>query len=255
MERLVFDIGMHCGDDTAFYLARGFKVIALEANPLLCADVSSRFHTEIQDGRLVIVQKALWEKAGEELTFHMSRANSTWSSLDSWRAEKGGSDGSDPTPVSTTTLDELLKEYGIPHYIKCDIEGADHHLCDQLLLSSTKPDFISVEGTSIELMAQLLSSGYDKFQLVNQSKIKRFPGSRKLSAVYGEMEYQFSGHSSGPFGFDLDADRWITFKDAAFQWLKFSELKKLDPDLALDSWFDFHATTKKTLKRQRLASD
>lgn len=125
-------------------------------------------------------------------------------------------------------------------------------MCEQLLHSDLRPEFVSVEGTSIELMAHLLSSGYNKFQLVNQSKVKRFASVRKLSATYGEMEYKFSGHSSGPFGFDLDPNRWIKFSDAAFQWLKYSELKKMDPDITLDSWFDFHATTDKTLEKHSL---
>ena len=34
--KVIFDLGMHNGDDTAFYLSRGFNVVALEANPALC---------------------------------------------------------------------------------------------------------------------------------------------------------------------------------------------------------------------------
>ena len=32
---LIFDVGLHTGQDTAFYLKKGFRVIAIEANPLL----------------------------------------------------------------------------------------------------------------------------------------------------------------------------------------------------------------------------
>jgi hypothetical protein len=32
---LIYDVGMHTGQDTEFYLAKGFNVIAIEANPLL----------------------------------------------------------------------------------------------------------------------------------------------------------------------------------------------------------------------------
>ena len=32
---LIFDIGMNNGNDTDFYLAKGFHVVAVEANPFL----------------------------------------------------------------------------------------------------------------------------------------------------------------------------------------------------------------------------
>ena len=41
--RLVFDIGANNGDDAAEYLKRGWKVVAVEANPSLCADLRARF--------------------------------------------------------------------------------------------------------------------------------------------------------------------------------------------------------------------
>ncbi len=42
MPRLVFDAGMNNGDDTAYYLFRGFDVVAIEANPALCARARRR---------------------------------------------------------------------------------------------------------------------------------------------------------------------------------------------------------------------
>ena len=34
-ERLIFDIGMYDGSDTRYYLNEGFRVLAIEANPVL----------------------------------------------------------------------------------------------------------------------------------------------------------------------------------------------------------------------------
>jgi FkbM family methyltransferase len=36
---LVFDIGANTGQDTAALLSRGLRVVAIEANPKLCADL------------------------------------------------------------------------------------------------------------------------------------------------------------------------------------------------------------------------
>jgi len=45
-------LGMHNGDDTAYYLARGYDVVAVEANPALCASAGKRFAPEVAAGRL-----------------------------------------------------------------------------------------------------------------------------------------------------------------------------------------------------------
>jgi hypothetical protein len=54
MKRLIYDIGMHNGADTEFYLRKGFDVIAIEANPDCVAHVRKRFEAEISAGRLVL---------------------------------------------------------------------------------------------------------------------------------------------------------------------------------------------------------
>ncbi|TIL80880.1 MAG: FkbM family methyltransferase, partial [Mesorhizobium sp.] len=45
---LVYDVGMNNGDDTAYYLHRGFRVVAIEADPDLCNGAVSRFGKELE---------------------------------------------------------------------------------------------------------------------------------------------------------------------------------------------------------------
>ena len=47
VENLVFDIGLNRGQDTANYLAKGYNVVAVEANPELVEFCSQRFSREI----------------------------------------------------------------------------------------------------------------------------------------------------------------------------------------------------------------
>src|SRR5436305_406896 len=79
--RIIFDLGMNNGDDTAFYLSRGFNVVALDANPTLCEQAGQRFQAAINDGRLTILNAAIWDKSGEA-TFYINLDNDHWSSLD-----------------------------------------------------------------------------------------------------------------------------------------------------------------------------
>ena len=39
---LIYDIGMHKGEDSEFYLRKGFRVVAFEANPELIASCAQR---------------------------------------------------------------------------------------------------------------------------------------------------------------------------------------------------------------------
>ena len=76
---LVVDIGCHRGDDTAYYLAKGFAVLAVEANPALVDVCRARFAAELADGRLALHHVCISDTV-EPVTFHVN-ANDGWSSV------------------------------------------------------------------------------------------------------------------------------------------------------------------------------
>jgi hypothetical protein len=78
--KLIYDVGMNNGDDTAYYLWCGFRVIAIEANPELAADVAQRFAHEIDAGRLTILNVGITAAEGE-FTFWICKTNSKFSSF------------------------------------------------------------------------------------------------------------------------------------------------------------------------------
>lgn len=45
--QLIYDVGGHLGEDTDFYLKKGFKVVAIEANPGLAERLSERFRSNL----------------------------------------------------------------------------------------------------------------------------------------------------------------------------------------------------------------
>ena len=254
-ERLtVFDLGLHNGDDTSFYLQRGFRVVAVEADTELCEDCRERFGRQIRDGDLHIVNKAVAEDDGKSVEFLISSLNTEWSSVRPYPEMLG--EAPKKVIVETTTLRALIAEFGLPHYIKCDLEGSDAIFCRQLAKEKRKPDFVSVEATSLELLALLAASGYDTFQLTNNAKARRFPSRTRFdNPVYGEARARFAGHCSGEFGFDLPADKWISFEETSYRWLKHLDLLTSDPDTVLDNWFDFHAATGAVLHGRPAAAD
>ena len=201
---LIFDLGMYEGQDSKFYLSKGFRVVSLEANPELCRRNSEKYAKEIADGRLTIVPKALWHEAGKHIPFYIYSA---WSSV---YPDIAGRENNPTTEVqvSTTTVAELFEQYGVPYYLKCDTEGADKILCDQLIGQQHKPDFVSVEDGEGVLARILAQAGYDRFQFVNQGRLhKVHPPNPPREGRF--IDAQFDGASSGLFGRELNPRHWV----------------------------------------------
>jgi len=57
----IYDVGLHRGQDTDFYLKKGFNVVAFEANPENAAFCRDQFKTAIDDGRQTIIEGAIAE--------------------------------------------------------------------------------------------------------------------------------------------------------------------------------------------------
>ena len=141
---LAFDIGANTGQDTAALLARGLRVVAVEANPKLCANMRARFADAIGDGRLVIIDKAI--SGRKTVTFYVNSADSGWGTTSASYAGRGAAMAGklEQIEVETTTLTEIIRAHGSPRYLKIDIEGADI-LCLLGLFDTDAPPFISIE--------------------------------------------------------------------------------------------------------------
>lgn len=233
---LIIDLGMHAGDDTAYYLARGFRVLALEANPFLVGEARHRFRDYLASGDLFIVNAALSEKTGEA-PFYLAE-NAEWSSLDKWRVEKTGE--ATEITIKTLTLADLVEGFGTPHYIKCDIEGADGALCAQLSGLQTKPRYVSVEGNRPDWLDLIAEAGYTDFQLLNQGWVRRMTPKIAFTVDGQTREWHFDGACSGPFGEDLPG-QWADLETVKHLFTCHMTLRAYDHKLTMDNWFDFHA--------------
>jgi len=229
---------MHHAKDTEFYLRKGFRVMALEANPHLVEVAEAKHADFVRSGQLAIEPKALWEADDSTVDFYLNADMDDWSSVLKTWAEKGGHPSS-KISVPSITLPRLYDRYGIPYYVKCDIEGADRVFCEQLLGDGRRPAFVSIEAISTEVIALLYAAGYNRFQIVNQAlnSMKR-PPSPATEGQY--VDVAFDGHMSGLFGRELPADKWRTFAEIVDNYSRFIDMQRRDPDLAF-GWLDIHA--------------
>jgi FkbM family methyltransferase len=273
---LVFDVGLHRGEDTAFYLKKGYRVVAFEANRELVDLVSQRFEPEIELGRLTVVWGAITVNAEETVTFYRHPTKSVWGTTESQWVERNTARGeSVATVVPGVNFAEVLSAYGMPWYMKIDIEGADRHCLETLLRFESRPAFVSIESEKREWTAlreefELLSRlGYDRFAVQQQEGLHRAKQPHETADLSGRtIEHRFEEHSSGPFGDDLDS--WVPEEEAIAQYEKvfrayrmlgdqsflqksrlgFVALKAASRVLGtpLPGWYDTHATTRAMLE-------
>jgi len=185
---LIYDIGMHTGNDTAFYLACGFRVLAVEADPDLVAAANKRFKMEIESQKLTVLGLAIAEHSATA-EFWINEARPGLNSFNRALTARIG-EPHHSVLVPCRRLDEILSEYGVPHYMKIDIEGHDLVCCNQLS-PGTKPKYISVEMSRVELLLKLRDLGYDRFKLINQFDLQASsPQDIALSVQFLRLAYR-----------------------------------------------------------------
>lgn len=150
----------------------------MDANPVMIERAASRFSREIAEGRLTLLHAAIADGPGKG-TFWVSDV-SEWSSCNRSIASRDGA-GHQAMEVAMIPLSQILSEYGVPFYLKIDIEGNDR-FCVEALKGGALPRFISVESEisgdseqlSEEQAATMLSllrdAGYSRFKLVDQGR-------------------------------------------------------------------------------------
>lgn len=205
---LVYDVGAHKGEDSAYYLAKGYRVVAFEANAELVRGCEERFASEIADGRLTLVEGAISDAEAPFVRFYRHPL-STWGTTSDEMVERNLMvAASEAVDVPAVRFAGKLRETGMPSFMKIDIEGSDM-LCLQALLEfdrrpqsvsieSHKTDFAHVEA-ELELLARL---GYDRFAVVQQGDVAgRTVRTSRLDG--SPLTFRFEEDSSGPFGADV----------------------------------------------------
>jgi FkbM family methyltransferase len=244
--RTVFDIGMYDGVDTAYYLESGYRVVAVEANPELTEAASRKFAPQVRSEQLVCINAAI-SQDGEPVELALSATDLGSSTLFSDKIKDKLPAGH--ITVSGVKLTDLFAEYGVPFYLKVDIEGADR-FCILSLTPELCPPYLSFEaGDDVdELVSHIANLGYAKFKVIDQSTFREFSNveclsdraARKLMSHLGYADphlirragrYFVAAHSSGPVPWKSDG-----------RWRSLESLRSILTRANFPGWYDIHAT-------------
>ncbi|MDZ8239917.1 MAG: FkbM family methyltransferase [Nostoc sp. ChiQUE01a] len=222
-KNLIIDVGVHTGQDTEFYLKKGFRVIGVEADPQICKSVKERLNYYIENGQFTLLNIAVSTK-DEPITFYTNSDRTFWGTTSLDRVNK--SEVLFNTPFVEITVEgcrfeKILEQFGIPYYLKVDIEGTEILCVNALKHFETKPQFISIESTKsswnalLNEFAVFKELGYQKFKAINQAEVtKQVCPSPAREGQY--IPYQFEYGASGLFG-----------EETPGNWLSESEIIKL----------------------------
>jgi FkbM family methyltransferase len=262
-DNLIYDVGMHDGSDSAYYLRRGYEVVAIEANPELAAQATTGFATAVADGRLTILNLGIADRRGEA-AFWVCDDVTVWSSFDRSIASRNGSRHHQIT-VPLRPMREIFEEFGLPYYAKVDIEGNDMYCLDGLS-SDFRPPFMSLELSNDPLLERMVDVGFDRFKIVHQLSLS--PATRRWHSARGlvrnakaqailerarglgrgalfDGKWYFKMGASGPVP-SHSPHGWLTYAEARALH-DYIERTLFSGGFSSD-WFDLHATDADTLR-------
>lgn len=185
---LVFDVGALYGEYTMMFRQLGAShVVAVEpmasASPV---DVERLLYRYGQDAKVSIVADALSDHEGTA-TLHISRTAGPYliPSIDEDWIKKSAHAGYYPKgsteklEVSLTTLDALVAIFGIPAFIKIDVEGAGRHV---------------IRGLHTPVKALNFETHYDWLWDAREAA--------EHLLTLGDYEFNFASGTGGCFQFD-----------------------------------------------------
>ena len=121
---VVLDGGSHLGTFTRFALDRKASlVVAFEPGPISCAGFKKTFRQEIEQGRVILIEEALWNQPGR-LSFSDGGSSVNGKVRSSDDSTSGGPQ---KLEVSATTVDEAVRRLKLDRVdiVKLHVEGAE----------------------------------------------------------------------------------------------------------------------------------
>jgi len=180
IKNLIFDLGFFNGEDSLNYIKKGFRVVAVEANPILYEKYKRKFKKYIDSKTLVLINKIFTNSPKDRYFFYNPNELFRGSVKKRLACSVGFSKKMFniiypkkivKCKLSTINLKKLVNEYGTPYYIKFDMDGVEKDFINNFLKLRSFPKHVSVEFDKVHsnsFLKMFKKVGYKKFLFVNQ---------------------------------------------------------------------------------------
>jgi len=192
----IFDMGFYDGADSRIYLSGGYCVVGVEADPDLVAAALQHFAVWVANGQLQLANVAIAPhgEVSSWTVFYKNKCSKEWNSFVKTVGCRAclpphavDLNACEQVKVTSTDCAGVFGYFGVPHYLKLDIEGAETGCFDalkKLPIGQTIPQYVSAEITELAYIDQLHQLGYKGFKLVRQDRLVSATGSQ--SGPWGE---------------------------------------------------------------------
>jgi FkbM family methyltransferase len=166
---MVFDIGAHVGDRIASFRRLGARIIAVEPQPAL-VKVLKLFYGRCAD---VAIEPAAVGRTVGTTSMMINIDNPTVSTAScafagaardapGWQTQRW----TKSVPVPVTTLDALIGKYGVPFFVKIDVEGFEEEVLQGLTcaIKALSFEFTTIQrDVALACIERCIALGYTRF--------------------------------------------------------------------------------------------
>jgi FkbM family methyltransferase len=209
-----FDVGANLGNRTAVFLELGATVVAVEPQQTCIIELQRQFS---ENPKFILVPEALGAQPGEaemRIASETTISSMSQSWIDKVRASGRFAtyDWQQSTIVPVTTLEVLIRKFGVPDFMKIDVEGFEYevmqglHRAVRVLSLEFVPEALENTANSLRRLSELgsIECNYslgETMILVSTSWLTADELMHALAAlpektVFGDVYVRFLDHKS-----------------------------------------------------------